>query len=77
MRAVIGLGRGLGLPVLAEGVETLDELEFLSSELCNEAQGYLIGRPASIKQFGRLTDGESQTGSTTSSSEERLRVAAV
>jgi len=77
VRAVIGLGRGLGLPVLAEGVETLDELEFLSSELCNEAQGYLIGRPASIKQFGRLTDGESQTGSTTSSSEERLRVAAV
>ena len=57
VRAVLGLGRGLGLPVLAEGVETLDELEFLSTEHCNEVQGYLIGKPASIEQFRHLTDG--------------------
>ncbi len=78
VRAVLGLGRGLGLPVLAEGVETLDELAFLSNEACNEAQGYLIGRPASIKQFAHLTDGplesESQTRPAVSSPRERLRV---
>jgi len=49
------LGRGLGLPVLAEGVETSGELKFLVNELCNEAQGYLLGRPAQIEQFRHLT----------------------
>src|SRR5690606_35275274 len=34
VRAVLGIGRGLGLPVLAEGVETKEELEFLSGEFC-------------------------------------------
>ncbi|MET7243668.1 EAL domain-containing protein, partial [Methylobacterium sp. EM32] len=51
MRAVLGLGRGLGLPVLAEGVETSAELEFLGAENCHEAQGYLLGRPGPIAQF--------------------------
>ncbi len=46
VRAVLGLGRGLGLPVLAEGVETSAELDFLRGELCDEVQGYLLGRPA-------------------------------
>jgi EAL domain-containing protein (putative c-di-GMP-specific phosphodiesterase class I) len=57
VRAVLGLGRGLGLPVLAEGVETPGELEFLSTELCSEAQGYLLGVPADIEQFRHVTDG--------------------
>jgi diguanylate cyclase (GGDEF)-like protein/PAS domain S-box-containing protein len=55
VRAVLGLGRGLGLPVLAEGVETDAELQFLRDELCDEAQGYLLGRPASIGSFRNLT----------------------
>jgi diguanylate cyclase (GGDEF)-like protein/PAS domain S-box-containing protein len=55
VRAVLGLGRGLGLPVLAEGVETQAEMEFLSSELCDEVQGFLLGRPVDIKQFQHLT----------------------
>src|SRR5207253_4974754 len=42
VRSVLGLGRGLNLPVLAEGVETSAELEFLESELCDEVQGYLL-----------------------------------
>ena len=55
VRAVLGLGRGLGLPVLAEGVETQAEMEFLSNELCDEVQGFLLGRPVDIKQFrGKL-----------------------
>ncbi len=55
VRAVLGLGRGLGLPVLAEGVETTGELAFLHSELCAEAQGYLLGRPAEIGSFRHIT----------------------
>ena len=55
VRAVLGLGRGLGLPVLAEGVETNAEYQFLQDELCDEVQGYLFGRPASIESFRDLT----------------------
>jgi diguanylate cyclase len=55
VRAVLGLGRGLGLPVLAEGVETDAELRFLQDELCDEVQGYLLGRPAAIGSFHNLT----------------------
>ena len=55
VRAVLGLGRGLGLPVLAEGVETDAELQFLEEERCDEVQGYLLGRPAAIGSFRKLT----------------------
>ncbi len=55
VRAVLGLGRGLGLPVLAEGVETEAEFAFLRDEKCDEAQGYLLGRPADIDNFREVT----------------------
>jgi diguanylate cyclase len=58
VRAVLGLGRGLGLPVLAEGVETSAELQFLKDEMCDEVQGYLLGRPAAIGSFRRYTHGD-------------------
>jgi diguanylate cyclase (GGDEF)-like protein/PAS domain S-box-containing protein len=54
VRAVIGLARGLHLPVVAEGVENEDQLDFLSRELCDEAQGYLIGRPKPIDHYADL-----------------------
>jgi diguanylate cyclase len=41
--------------VLAEGVETSAELDFLENELCNEAQGYLLGMPADIESYRQLT----------------------
>jgi diguanylate cyclase (GGDEF)-like protein/PAS domain S-box-containing protein len=58
VRAVLGLGRGLGLPVLAEGVETDAELQFLRDERCDEVQGYLLGRPAAIDNFRNYTHRE-------------------
>jgi diguanylate cyclase (GGDEF)-like protein len=44
-RAVMALGRSLDISVLAEGVETLDQFAILKRESCDEAQGYLLGRP--------------------------------
>jgi predicted signal transduction protein with EAL and GGDEF domain len=57
VRSVLGLGRALSLPVLAEGVETRAEFEFLEHERCDEAQGFLLGRPGAIEAFRQLTHG--------------------
>lgn len=57
VRSVLGLGKGLGLPVLAEGVETEAELKFLAAEKCTAAQGYLMGRPGSIESYRAYTHG--------------------
>jgi diguanylate cyclase (GGDEF)-like protein/PAS domain S-box-containing protein len=53
VRAVIGLGHGLDLPVIAEGVETAEQLAFLARESCNEVQGYFIGKPLPIDYYDR------------------------
>ncbi|HRO33653.1 MAG TPA: EAL domain-containing protein [Brevundimonas sp.] len=45
IRAVLALGESLDIPVLAEGVETQDQLEFLKAQGCDQVQGYLLGRP--------------------------------
>ncbi|MDR6756249.1 diguanylate cyclase (GGDEF)-like protein/PAS domain S-box-containing protein [Mycoplana sp. BE70] len=45
LRAIVALGQTLEVPVLAEGVETRDQLDILRSEGCAEAQGYYLGRP--------------------------------
>jgi diguanylate cyclase (GGDEF)-like protein/PAS domain S-box-containing protein len=55
VRAVLGLARGLALPVLAEGVETEEELAFLAAEACDQVQGYLIGRPLPIADYAEAT----------------------
>jgi diguanylate cyclase (GGDEF)-like protein/PAS domain S-box-containing protein len=51
IRSVIGLGHGLGVPVVAEGVETAEQLEALRAEGCDQVQGYLIARPNPITHF--------------------------
>ncbi|HZP75382.1 MAG TPA: EAL domain-containing protein [Pseudolabrys sp.] len=54
VRAVIGLGRGLDVPIVAEGVETEEQRTFLASESCDELQGFLIGRPMPIANYAKL-----------------------
>ena len=54
---MLGLGNGLAVPVIAEGVERPEELEFLRNEICQGAQGYLLSRPADISTFKDLVDG--------------------
>ncbi len=55
VRSVLGLGAGLGIPVLAEGVETDAQLRFLRAENCDAAQGFFLGRPVPIEQLAHLT----------------------
>lgn len=48
IRAVLALGSGLGIRVLAEGVETDEQLSILKDEGCEEVQGYLLGKPSPV-----------------------------
>ena len=47
--ALVSLAHTLNLSVTAEGVETPDQLSALQRQLCDEVQGYLLGRPAPAK----------------------------
>ena len=50
--AIIGLAANLDLEVVAEGVETPTQLEWLRQAGCQLAQGYLLGRPAPAEAWG-------------------------
>jgi diguanylate cyclase (GGDEF)-like protein/PAS domain S-box-containing protein len=52
--AIIGMAQGLKLRVVAEGVETQEELAFLRTHRCDEAQGYYFSRPVAPLQFAGL-----------------------
>jgi diguanylate cyclase (GGDEF)-like protein/PAS domain S-box-containing protein len=54
VRAVIDLGHGLEMSIVAEGVETQEQLGFLSEEGCDAVQGYFIGKPLPIGQYAAL-----------------------
>ena len=62
VRAIIGLCRGLGVPVLAEGVERQAQNDFLAEEACDEVQGYLFGRPQPIAVYAAIVNGEDTLG---------------
>jgi diguanylate cyclase (GGDEF)-like protein/PAS domain S-box-containing protein len=54
--AVINMARSLKLLVIAEGVETQEELEFLQAHQCEEGQGYYFSRPVPPEQFSKLLE---------------------
>jgi diguanylate cyclase (GGDEF)-like protein len=57
IRAVIGLGRSLGMAINAEGVETQEQRIRLTAEGCGELQGYLFGRPLPVASIAGLLPG--------------------
>jgi EAL domain-containing protein (putative c-di-GMP-specific phosphodiesterase class I) len=60
-KAVVAMAKSLGLHVVAEGVETVEEKEFLEHLGCHEMQGFLFGAPVSEQEFAQrfLTIGPS------------------
>ncbi|MHB0769950.1 sensor domain-containing protein [Bradyrhizobium sp. 5.13L] len=54
VRAVIDLGHGLEMSIVAEGVETVEQLAFLAKEGCDGVQGYLLGKPLPIGKYAGL-----------------------
>lgn len=58
VRTIIALGRNLGLKVVAEGVETAEQMRFLREHACDEVQGYYFSRPIPTQQFALLLRGD-------------------
>ncbi len=59
VRALIDLGRSLGLTTVAEGVESSEAWDLLRSMGCEQAQGYLLSRPLPAEQFVRWLERQS------------------
>ena len=59
-RAIIAMAHSLNLAVIAEGVETREQLEFLREHACDEVQGYLLGRPMPAAELAAQFTGKSQ-----------------
>jgi diguanylate cyclase (GGDEF)-like protein/PAS domain S-box-containing protein len=70
VRSIISLGKGLGVTITAEGVETEAEFRCLRAEGCHEGQGYLFSRPRPNAEIVALL--RAQRGSDTTDSEARV-----
>jgi diguanylate cyclase (GGDEF)-like protein len=57
-QAIISMGKALGMTVIAEGVETVDQETFLRNHACDEMQGFLFSRPLPAKQMADLLRSE-------------------
>ncbi|MGE5651154.1 MAG: EAL domain-containing protein, partial [Bacillota bacterium] len=60
--AVIGMGASLSQRVIAEGVETKEQLDFLHAHHCDEGQGYLFSAAMPAEEFGRFFTAANSTG---------------
>ena len=58
MQGLLQLGRGMGLQVIAEGIEDLDQAAWLLDHGCAMAQGYAFGRPAPLPSPAEVLMGE-------------------
>jgi diguanylate cyclase (GGDEF)-like protein len=56
VEAVVSLGQSLGLTVVAEGVETIEQLKFLKDRACDEIQGYWLSKPLPPTEFRRFVE---------------------
>jgi EAL domain-containing protein (putative c-di-GMP-specific phosphodiesterase class I) len=61
--AIILMAHKLGIKVIAEGIETIEQRDLLISIGCDYGQGYLFSRPVPAEQFDRLLDARNQTAS--------------
>jgi EAL domain-containing protein (putative c-di-GMP-specific phosphodiesterase class I) len=61
--AVIAMGRSLELVVIAEGVETEEQLEFLKDRDCDQLQGFLFSRPLPPDAFATFLEEDRGAGS--------------
>ena len=62
VRTVLALGRSLGTPVLAEGIETKEQWDFLMQEGCEKGQGYLFARPVPIGKLSAAIEAAKMIG---------------
>ena len=60
VRAIVGLGHNLNLKIVAEGVETLEQLQFLRATGCDLIQGFLMSRAVQAGAFAQLLRGRTQ-----------------
>jgi diguanylate cyclase (GGDEF)-like protein/PAS domain S-box-containing protein len=64
VRAILAMSRSLGLEVIAEGVETQEQRDFLLANGCTAYQGYLFGRPVPIEEWNRTAHLSPRMGGT-------------
>lgn len=64
VKAIIAMARGLKLRVVAEGVESQEQLRFLADQACDEYQGYFYSRPLPAEEIRDLLQGRRVVGST-------------
>ncbi len=60
IRAIASLGASFGMTTVAEGVETAEQMQRIREEGCTDVQGYLISRPISATEIGRLFSEQSR-----------------
>ena len=63
IKAIVALGHSLGLKIIAEGIETAEQLELLREYKCDEGQGYYFKHPLPQKEFMKLLSEEGLTNS--------------
>lgn len=56
--SIIAMGHSLGMKVVAEGVETREQLAFLRTNSCDEVQGFLFSRPLPQEEISRMIEGK-------------------
>lgn len=60
VRSVVSMGKSLGMHIVAEGVETREQVELLKELECDQAQGYLFARPMCCGEFEVLLEGDAK-----------------